>query len=163
MVGSKTGLRSALRGYALDFIDELVPLSGSPPRTLPTPEDEGDWIPTQRPDHVSSGADEVVVHDNRSPESGVVTPVNIILMVFYHSPPRSTPIIITINTHSHLSDPSTRPLPISLMALAHISYPDSTDHGEVALSSIGGESAACQELQFRSIPYLSHVSHTHTY
>jgi hypothetical protein len=42
LVGSKTGVRRALlsqKGYVLDFIDELVPLSGFSPYSLATPED----------------------------------------------------------------------------------------------------------------------------
>jgi Ras-related protein Rab-7A len=70
----------------LDFIDELVPLSGSPSSSLATPEDEGDWIPTQGPDRVSSGSDdEVAVHDDGSLESGAASPVDIILVDETHS------------------------------------------------------------------------------
>ena len=69
----------------MDFIDELVPLSGSP-SSLATPEDERDWIPTQGPDRVSSESDdEVVAHDNGSLESGDTRPVDIILVDETHS------------------------------------------------------------------------------
>ncbi|KAF8502932.1 hypothetical protein F5888DRAFT_1125636 [Russula emetica] len=73
-------------GAALDFIDELVPLLGSPSSCLAAPEDERDWIPTQGPDCVSSGSDdEVVVHDNGSLESGAASPVDMILVDETHS------------------------------------------------------------------------------
>ncbi|KAF8502813.1 hypothetical protein F5888DRAFT_1667366 [Russula emetica] len=84
-VSSSTG-SAVSEGAALDFIDELVPLSGSASSSLATPEDERDWIPTQGPDRVSSGSDdEVAVHDNGSLESGAGSPVNIILVDETHS------------------------------------------------------------------------------
>jgi hypothetical protein len=73
-------------GAPLDFIDELVPLSGSPSSSLATPEDERGWIPTQGPDRVSCGSDdEVVAHDNGSLESCAAIPVDIILVDETHS------------------------------------------------------------------------------
>ena len=84
VVGNKTDLApsstgsAVSEGTALDFIDELVPLSGSPSSSLATPEDERDWIPTQGPDRVSD--DEVVAHDSGSLESGAASPVDIILV-----------------------------------------------------------------------------------
>jgi Ras-related protein Rab-7A len=92
VVGNKTDLTpsstgsAVSEGAALDFIDELVPLSGSPSSSLATPEDERDWILTQGPDRVSSGSDdEVVAHDNGSLESGATSPVDIILVDETHS------------------------------------------------------------------------------
>jgi hypothetical protein len=63
------------KGLRWTFIDELVPLLGSPSSSLATPEekDERYWIPTQGPDCVSSGSDdEVVAHNNGSLESSPV-------------------------------------------------------------------------------------------
>ena len=91
MVGNKTDLAPSSTGSAvseeaaLDFIDELVPLSGSPSSSLATSEDERDWIPTQGPDCVSGSNDEVVAHDNGSLESGAASPVGIILVDETHS------------------------------------------------------------------------------
>jgi hypothetical protein len=133
VVGNKTDLAPSSTGSAiseaaaLDFIDELVPLSGSPSTScLATPEDERDWVRTQGPDHVSSGYDdEVVAHDNGFLESGAASPVDVILVdethsasVVYHNDvgsdrensiptfsilprtPQSTSTVITINTQS---------------------------------------------------------------
>ncbi|KAI0274015.1 hypothetical protein BGY98DRAFT_997181 [Russula aff. rugulosa BPL654] len=53
IVGNKTGVTpsstaSAVpEGAVLDFINELVPLSGSPSSGLATSEDERDWLPMQ--------------------------------------------------------------------------------------------------------------------
>ena len=87
VVGNKTDLApsstgsAVSEGAALDFIDELVPLSVSPSSSLATPEDERDWIPTQGSDRVYSGsAEEVVAHDNGSLESDAASPVDIILI-----------------------------------------------------------------------------------
>jgi Ras-related protein Rab-7A len=92
VVGNKTDLApgstdSAIsEGAPLDFIDELVPLSGSPSSSLATQEDERGWIPTQGPDRVSRGSDdEVVAHDNGSLESCAASPVDIILADETHS------------------------------------------------------------------------------
>ena len=93
VVGNKTDLApsstgsAVSEGAALDFIDELVPLSGSPSSSLATPEDERDWIPTQQgPDRFSSGSDnEVVAHDNGSLESDATSPVDIVLVDETHS------------------------------------------------------------------------------
>ncbi|KAF8502926.1 hypothetical protein F5888DRAFT_1868334 [Russula emetica] len=63
-LGNKTDLAPSSTGStvsktaALDFIEDLVPLSGSPFSSLVTPEDERDCIPTQGPDRVSSGSDD---------------------------------------------------------------------------------------------------------
>ena len=70
-------------GAALDFIDELVPLSRSSSSSLATPEDERDWLPTQGPS--SRSDDEVVPHDNGFLESGTASPVDIILVDKTHS------------------------------------------------------------------------------
>jgi len=92
VVGNKTDLApsstssAVSEGDALDFIDELVPLSGSPSSSLATPEDEQDWIPTRGPGRVSSGSDdEIIAHDDGSLESGATTPVDIILVDETHS------------------------------------------------------------------------------
>ena len=92
VVGNKTDLApsstdsAVSEGAALDFIDELVPLSGSPSSSLATLEDERDWIPTQGPDRVSSESDdEVVAHDNGSLKSGAASRVDIILVDETHS------------------------------------------------------------------------------
>ena len=123
VVGNKTDLApsptdsAVSEGAALDFIDELVPLSGSPSSSLATPEDERDWIPAQGHDGVSD--DEVVAHGDESLGPDGASPVDIILVdethsasVVYHNdvgsdggnsipsfaiPPR-TP---SINLHSH--------------------------------------------------------------
>ena len=77
VVGNKNNLVSSSEGRtvseeaALDFIDALVPPSGSPSSSLATPEDGGDLTPRTRhaPDIVPSGPDvEVVVHDNGTPD-----------------------------------------------------------------------------------------------
>jgi hypothetical protein len=87
VVGSKTDLAPSStgsgfsEGAALEFIDELVPLSGSPSSSLAKPEDERDWIPTQGPDRVSSGSGDEVV----TLESGAASPVDIILVDETHS------------------------------------------------------------------------------
>jgi hypothetical protein len=92
VVGNKTDLApsstgsAVSEGAALEFIDELVPLSGSPSSSLATPEDERDWVTTQGPDRVSSGSDgEVVAPDNGSLESGAASLVDIILVDETHS------------------------------------------------------------------------------
>ena len=67
---------------ALDFIDELVPPSGSPSSSLVTPEDGGDLTPRTRHvrDLVPSGPDaDVVVHDDDTPDPDASDPVDIIL------------------------------------------------------------------------------------
>ena len=71
---------------ALDFIDKLVLLSGSPSSSLATPKDEGDWMPRQVPEHIPCvpGAD-VVVHNNGA--SGAAGFLDIILV----DEPYSTP------------------------------------------------------------------------
>jgi Ras-related protein Rab-7A len=92
VVGNKTDLAPSSTGptvseaAALDFVDELVPLSGSPTSSLATPEDERDWVLTQGPDRVPGGSnDEVVAHDNATLESGAASPVDIILVDETHS------------------------------------------------------------------------------
>jgi Ras-related protein Rab-7A len=92
VVGNKTDLApsstdsAVSEGAALDFVDELVPLSGSPSSSLATLEDERDWVLAQGPDRVSLGSDdEVVSHDNGSVESGAPSPVDIILVDETHS------------------------------------------------------------------------------
>ena len=65
----------------MDFIDELVPPSGSSSRIPATPEDEGDWTPGHLPGHAPSGPDaEVVVHDGETLDPDDVGPVDIILV-----------------------------------------------------------------------------------
>jgi Ras-related protein Rab-7A len=83
VVGNETDLVSSSEGRAVseeaafDFIDELVPPSGSPSSGLATPEDGGDL--TSRTRHVSdlvpSGPDvEVVIHDNGTLDSDASVP-----------------------------------------------------------------------------------------
>jgi Ras-related protein Rab-7A len=92
VVGNKTDVvpgskdRAVSEGAALDFIDELVPPSGSPSSSLATPEDQGDWIPRHVPDRVPSGSDDgVVAHDNGSLDSDAAGPLDIILVDGTHS------------------------------------------------------------------------------
>jgi hypothetical protein len=92
VVGNKTELALSSTSSAvperaaLDFIDELVLLPGSPSSSLATPEDERGWIPAQGPDRVSSESDdEVVAHDNGSLELGAASPVDIIHVDETHS------------------------------------------------------------------------------
>ena len=87
VVGNKTDLvsgsedRAVSEEAALDFIDQLVPPSGSPSSSLATPEDGGDLTPRIRhvPDLVPSGPDvEVVVHDDDTLDSDTSDPMDII-------------------------------------------------------------------------------------
>ncbi len=91
VVGNKTDLApsstdSVSEEAALDFIDELVPLSGSPASSPATPENERHWIPTRGPDHASSGSDAgAIAHGNGSLESGSASSVDIIVVDETHS------------------------------------------------------------------------------
>ena len=92
VVRNKTDLASSLEGLAvseeavLDFIDKLVPPSGSLSSGLATPESEGDWTPRHVFNHVSSGPGVgVVVHDDDTPDSDTSGPVAIILVDETHS------------------------------------------------------------------------------
>ena len=98
VVGNETDLVSSSEGRAvseeaaLDFIDELVPPSGSPlgspSSSLATPEDGGSLTPRTRhvSDLVPSGPDvEIVIHDDGTLDSDASDPVDIILVDETHS------------------------------------------------------------------------------
>jgi hypothetical protein len=117
VIRNKTGFTPSSMGSAVPegaAVDLIVLLSGSPSSSLATPEDEGDWIPTQGPDCVSSGSDdEVVAHDNGSLESGATSPVDVILVdetrsasVVRHNDGGSD----RENSKTHLCHPSTHTL-----------------------------------------------------
>jgi hypothetical protein len=75
-----------LKEAVLDFIDELVPLSGSSSSSLATLEDEGDWMSGQVSAHVPCGPDtEVVVYNNGA--SDAAGHVDIILVDEPYSAP----------------------------------------------------------------------------
>ena len=80
---SRSEGRAVSEEAALNFIDELVPPSGSPSSSPATPEDGGDLTPRAR--HIyglipGSPDDEVVVHNDDSLDSDASGPVDIILV-----------------------------------------------------------------------------------
>ncbi|KAN0103849.1 hypothetical protein V8E52_011569 [Russula decolorans] len=83
-------------------LSELVPLSGSPSSSLATPEDERDWIPTQRPDRVSSGPNDDVARSRTSqfsllPNSTVgLTHTGFVSFQAFHRPASSGSSHITV-------------------------------------------------------------------
>ena len=105
---NKTDLVSSSEGCAvskeaaLDFINELVPPSGSPSSSLATREGGGDLTPRAR--HVfglvpGGPDDEVVVHNDDSLDSDALNPVDIILVdetrsaVVHHTSPTGTTML----------------------------------------------------------------------